>query len=406
MKVLLAALALGATSPSDGATTSPLVPTADPPGTTLLTQPPSSAWEAPAERPRTTLGRDLGPALGSGASPGAAGVDARLPEIPSEYRIDARAGVRVAFHPTLLDAADRVFRQLEAARGRLSARVGQRVLERVEVRLVRTPDELVALTPRTAPPAPGEDLAVFVGAHVIAISAQPGLSGDDFEARVRHAAAHVALFDAVDGRPLPRWLDEGFAIESADDGRTARALTLARAQLDGSTMTLAQLEAFPDDAASMALAEAEVADLVRTLSHDGGAGRFTALLGRLRAGEPFAQALTVTYEADLPTLEARWREQLARRYLQRPLAIGGGSLALLAAGVLIARGVRRRRREAALARAEQQTAEALAALIPDAPRGRPPRLIVVDQGRGHVVYHVSSRPVPKVVHEGKQHTLH
>lgn len=398
MKPLLAALALAATSAVAGG------PQPDPPTPPLLTQPPSATLEAPSERPLTTIGRDVTGPLG----------DARLSPIPSEYRVDVRGGLRVAYHPTLHDAAGRALRALEDSRARLSSRVGQRVLERVELRLGRTPEELVALAPRTSPPAPGADVAVYASARVIALSAQPGASGDELDARVRHAAAHVALLDAVDGRPLPRWLDEGFAIESAGDRRVARALTLVRAQLDGGTMPLAQLESFADEPGNVALADAEVADFVRSLSsgdgrgdgRDDGRARFTALLGRLRAGEPFAQALSITYDADLATLEARWRDGLSRRYLLLPATYGALTLIGVAGGAFLALRLRRRRREAALARADRLTAEALAALVPDAPRGKPPKLIVVDEGRGHVVYLVSSRPVPKITHDGKTHTLH
>lgn len=394
MKPLLAALALAATSAVAGG------PQPDPPTPPLLTQPPSATLEAPSERPLTTIGRDVTGPLG----------DARLPPIPSEYRVDVRGGLRVAYHPTLHDAAGRALRALEDSRARLSSRVGQRVLERVELRLGRTPEELVALAPRTSPPAPGADVAVYASARVIALSAQAGASGDELDARVRHAAAHVALLDAVDGRPLPRWLDEGFAIESAGDRRVARALTLVRAQLDGGTMPLAQLESFADEPGNVALADAEVADFVRSLSsgdgRDDGRARFTALLGRLRAGEPFAQALSITYDADLATLEARWRDGLSRRYLLLPATYGALTLIGVAGGAFLALRLRRRRREAALARADRLTAEALAALVPDAPRGKPPKLIVVDEGRGHVVYLVSSRPVPKITHDGKTHTLH
>jgi hypothetical protein len=387
-------------------------PALEPPTSSALTSPPEPAWQESIERPHTTIARDLlvlpastaSTTIGSGAS-----ALARAPELPADYRVDTRGGLRIAYHPSQTDAAARVVPQVEAARERLSALVGQRVLERLEIRIARTSDELVALAPRGAPPAPGADLAVYGALHLIAISVQGDGESPGLEARARHALAHVALYDAVDGHPLPRWLDEGFAIEATGERRWRRGATLVRAQLEGTTLTLAQLESFPDEPSTVALADAEVADLVRALSSDGDPARltaFTALLGRLRTGEPFARALSATYGAELPALEARWREELAHRYLAIPLA-GAGAVLLsaLATVVLVAWRRRRRRLEAELAEA-RLAAETARLLSPDAPRGKAPKLIVVDEGRGHVVYLVPSRAVPKIMHDGKTHTLH
>jgi hypothetical protein len=404
-----AAASAGASSMPTPAT--PLMPsTLEPPTSSALTSPPEPAWQEPLERPHTTIAGDLPafPASNGGVALGASrGV--RMPELPADYRVDTRGGLRIAYHPSQSEAAARVLSLAEGARERLSALVGQRVLERIEIRVARTSDELVALAPRTTPPAPGADLAAYPALHVITISVQGDGESPTLESRARHALAHVALHDAVDGHPLPRWLDEGFAIETSGDRRWWRGATLVRAQLEGTTLTLAQLDSFPDEPSTVALADAEVADLVRALSSDDGrAGphAFTALLGRVRAGEPFARALSATYGAELPALEARWREELAHRYLAIPLA-GAGALVLsaLATAVLVAWRRRRRRLEAELAEA-RQAAETAQLLSPDAPRGKAPKLIVVDEGRGHVVYLVPSRAVPKVMHDGKPHTLH
>lgn len=378
----------------------------EPPTSSALTSPPEPAWQEPLERPHTTIALDL-PAFP--ASNAGLAVGPQAPALPADYRVDTRGGLRIAYHPTQSDAAARVTTLFEATRERLSALVGQRVLERIEIRVARTSDELVALAPRSAPPAPGADLAVYPALRLIAISVQGDGEASGLEARARHALAHVALYDAVDGRPLPRWLDEGFAIETSGDRRWARGATLVRAQLEGTTLTLAQLESFPDEPSTVALADAEVADLVRTLSSDADRARpaaFAALLGRLRTGEPFARALTAAYGAELPVLEARWREELAHRYLAIPLA-GAGAVVLstLATLVLVAWRRRRRRMDAELAEA-RQAAETAQLLSPDAPRGKAPKLIVVDEGRGHVVFLVPSRAVPKIVHDGKHHTLH
>ncbi len=408
----LATSAAGVTTGETGETSATSATTLEPPSSSAVTSPPEPAWQASFERSLTTIARDV-PGPWSRPAPDAPNTpntpdtrDARPPELPADYLVEAHGWLRLAYHPSQSEAAARVTSLLTSTRERLASRLGQRVLERVELRLARTPGELVALAPRAAPPPPGGDVAVYPALHLVALSVQGDGDGAGLEARARHALAHVALHDAVDGRALPRWLDEGFAIEAADERGFARGATLLRAQLEGTTLTLAQLDAFPDEPSTVALADAEAADMVRALGRDADRARFTALLGRVRAGEPFARALSATYGADLPTLEARWRDELGRRYLALPLATAG-ALGLAAVGAIAFLTWRRRRRtlEAELAEA-RQAAEAARQLAPDAAPGKAPKLIVVDEGRGHVVYLVPSRAVPKITHDGKTHTLH
>ena len=119
----------------------------------------------------------------------------------------------------------------------------------------------------------------------------------------------------------------------------------------------------------------------------------------MRGGDAIDRAAADAYGANLATLEHRWHEDVTRRCVTVPLAVAGAlGWGLAATAVLVA--WRRRRR--AVARELALAAEA-------ARTGKTPgseKLVVVEEGVGHVVYMVERPPVPTVEHDGKMHTLH
>src|SRR5439155_10127383 len=139
----------------------------------------------------------------------------------------------------------------------------------------------------------------------------------------RHELAHVALFDATAGRPLPRWLDEGFAVHATGERSLSRWHTLWRAEVSGPWLSVAQLESFPDEPTLAHVADAESADLVRFLSREEDHARFVAFLARVRGGDAIDRAAADAYGANLPTLEHRWHEDVTRRCVTVPLAVAG-----------------------------------------------------------------------------------
>jgi hypothetical protein len=175
-------------------------------------------------------------------------------------------------------------------------------------------------------------------------------------------------------------------------------------------LPLAQLDAFPDDPATVSVAFAESADFVRFLSEDEGRVHFAALSARVRAGEPFDKAVGGAYGVELPSLEARWREDLGRRFVTYPLVIGSVAGWAIAGAIFVVAWRRRKRRNAATlarwAREEALEDARATAMSAAAARADVGKLLVVDEGIGHVVYMVEPPRVPTVQHEGKTHTLH
>jgi hypothetical protein len=328
----------------------------------------------------------------------------RAPEPPSDFLREDHGFVRVVYHPSLFEPVRRLVRDADAIRAELASDLGQSVLERVELRVGRTPDEMAFLAPAEAPIAARTTGAAFPPIGLVVLSRHDREGNPvGLDSVFRHELAHLALFDATAGRALPRWLQEGFAVRASDDRPLSRLQTLFGAYVHGRIAPFSRLESFPEDPRSLRTAYAQSADFVGFLAQTSHRDRWAASVAAVRAGAPLDDALRDAYGEDRRALEERWRTGLGRRFVTWPLVILAicGWIGLFVAGVLVAR--RRRAR-----RVERETRILIA---PDvgplgAAEGDAARLLVCDRGLGHVVYIVEGRGVPKVEHGGKQHTLH
>lgn len=320
----------------------------------------------------------------------------QAPAPPAELLTERHGWISVVYHPSLYDVAQRVVHEGQGARASFESVLGVDVLADVEVRIARTQEELAALSPREAPPPSGVWSVPYAPLHLVVLAKPPNdepASEDVF----RHALAHVALFDATAGRPLPRWLDEGFAVHVNGERSFARKHALFRAEVSGPWLSVAQLESFPDEPTLALVADAESADLVQFLSLEQNQAHFVAFLARLRDGDTVDRAAVGAYGADLRTLEHRWRQDVTRRFVTTPLVVAGGvGWTVAALAVFVAWRRRRRAKEPSRDLAH----------VADGKRASEKKLVVVDEGVGHVVYMVERPPVPTVEHDGKMHTLH
>jgi hypothetical protein len=337
------------------------------------------------------------------------------PAPPAEFLSEQHGFLRIVYHPSLYDSAQRITRDAPGVRAQLASLLGVEVLGDVEVRVGRTTEEMALLAPREAPPPKLASGAAYGLLRLVVLSRQAADAGDD-EAAIddvfRHELAHLALFDATGGRRVPRWFDEGFAVDTSGEHSFRRMQALFSAVVKGNMLSLSQLDPFPEDAAAIRIAYAESADFVRFLARDESRARFGTLVSRLRAGESFDLASQGAYGADVRTLEQQWREQVGRRFVTIPLVVGTG-VAWLVAGSAIALAWRRRRKKLVLARHrvsiddDDVRTESLRAAADRADAERAVgKLLVVEEGVGHVVYMVDRPRVPTVEHDGKTHTLH
>ncbi|MBI2389897.1 MAG: hypothetical protein HYV09_09915 [Deltaproteobacteria bacterium] len=354
------------------------------------------AGDAPLDDPGADL--PVAPAPEKGGEAGAAAAQpTKAPVAPADFLVEMHGWLRVVHHPSTFEAVRQVVHAADATRASLATMLGQSVLEHVELRVARTPEEMLVLAPSEAPPAANTTAATYPALSLIVLSARsvegdPGALGEAFH----HQLAHVALFDAAAGRPLPRWLQEGFAVQASGEHGFSRAQMLWSAHVRGGLQPFSSLDEFPEAPRAARIAWAQSADFVRFLVRDQGGTRFAAAVARTRGGDAFERALGDSYGADLRTLEQKWRDDVATRNVTGPLAVSAAVGWGLAVAVIVRR--RRKRRAAPIE-------EELAPTVVEQ-RKSEPRLLVADRGLGHVVYIVERKGVPKVEHDGKHHTLH
>jgi hypothetical protein len=281
------------------------------------------------------------------------------------------------------------------------------VLEHVEVRVAPTFEEMASLAPEGLPPPGYASGVAYRGLGLVLLTLRPpdpGGEAEDLGEVFRHELVHVALDEAVLGRSVPRWFHEGLAIHVSGEDRFKRLHTLWNAVISGTLVPLSELDkrfGADRDRFEVNAAYAEAADFVRFLLRDGDRLRFSALVERVRGGQPFDRALADAYGTDLRKLEYQWSEGLSKRYTVLPVLTGGGLLWVGVIGLLLFGYVRRRRRDkATLARWEREEAAELAAL--EAMGGDPEQALLEQAGEAAL----AKAGVPLVEHQGRWYTLH
>jgi hypothetical protein len=338
-----------------------------------------------------------------------------VPPVPASYQQRDLGWMLISYPPSVYERVRPLIDEAPAFKARLADVLGQPVLQHVEVRIARNADEMAQMAPREAPPF---SYAVGMAYNTVPSQGPPlhlvtlslmnpsGAEASELETVFRHELFHVALEEAVGGHHVPLWFNEGMAIHESGENWLPRLKTLWDASLSRTIIPLSDLDrSFPSQHYEVSIAYAESADFVRFLLRDQDQLRFSALIERVRGGQPFDRALSDAYDVDLRKLEYQWREDMAKRYTFAPI-LASGSLVWVAALAIIFVGYARKRRRdrATIARWEQE--DALRAVSERGPALEPPGLSA-DPHATRVVPTTGAPPgLPRVEHEGSWHTLH
>jgi hypothetical protein len=325
----------------------------------------------------------------------------RKPPIPVSFLSHDGGWIEFQYPPSARDRVAGIVAQADELRAELTEALGQTPLEGVEVRVARGTEEMSTLSPSGSVPLSVETSIVYPQLRLIVLSLGAG-DPVDLASAFRFELARLALGQAVGGRSLPRWFNEGFAARFSRDGEWARAWQLYRAALRRRTHSTAELDrAFEKGDAQKELAQAEATDFLSFLLKPEKTAKFATAIERLRQGDDVASALGAGYASDISALEREWRSQLGR---QATLVTILGGVGLPGLGLLVFALVRaaRRRRMAAQRTKTRKSLRAKVAL--DAPRVH----IVLSRREERVEPQMlAPEPeVPKVEHEGQWHTLH
>jgi peptidase MA superfamily protein len=347
---------------------------------------------------------------------------AELPPAPEGFNTYDGGWVRLAFPPSKRHRIQPLIHDADAFRDRLRELFGYPVLNHVTVYVGRTPGEMAALAPPASPfPKYAEGVA-YPGLGLILLTIDPKYpnSEHDLGEVFRHELAHLALNEALEGRHVPLWLNEGFAIHLSGESMLTRIQTLATATLAETLIPLGQLDQhFPDDIVQTPIAYAESGDVVRYLLRTRYNQRFIAMLRRVRSGQPFATAMADAYGFEVygvgeNSLEDEWRRDVAKRYSFWPVLFSGSMVWIGALGLFVVGYYRRRKQQrATLDRwAVEEAAVDRQQALAQVPSARMHILLAPKEGAsGPPAVPEFKKPtrdmdVPKVEHEGSWHTLH
>ena len=332
---------------------------------------------------------------------------AKLPALPADFQRIDDGWLVLEFPSSVRDRATSLAADAEEFRTRIAGDLGQPVLDHALVRIARDPEQMKGLAPEGAPVPVYASGVAWPALHLAILSLQAPRTWEatDLPELSRHELMHLALSDAVGGRHVPRWFDEGLAVHESGEAWTARLQTLWQATLAKSLVPFDDLDrGFPAEGSEAGIAYAESADVVRFLMRDDDRARFGSLVQRVRAGTAFDRALGDAYDTDLRKLEYEWRLDVSHRFGLLPAVTGGTALWGLISVLAVVAFVKRRRRaklkleQWAREEAEMDAAEAAA-------RERMEREKGIPGDEDEVPPHV--RPgVPVIEHEGRWYTVH
>lgn len=326
--------------------------------------------------------------------------EAALPPLPRGFVTRDLGWLVLSYPVEALPRVESLLRDANAIKADLAASLGQPVLQRVEVRVAPTVADMARLAPQNHPPPEYASGVAYSRLHLVLLSMlQPrGAEAVDLDEVFRHELAHIALDDAVGGRHVPVWFNEGLAISLSGENRLDREKILWSATLSGTLLPMSELDRrFPADHFDVGIAYAESADFLRFLMRRTDEARFAAMIARVREGQPFDRAIADAYGSDLRRLEFQWRGEAERRYSVLPILTGGGLIWVAVIGGLgLAYVKRRRRAKKILDRWEKEEA------FEDAIRARHAALSEDDR----VNLGVAALPSVKIEHDGRIHTLH
>lgn len=173
----------------------------------------------------------------------------------------------------------------------------------------------------------------------------PDGSLSDLDNLTRHELAHVALFRATGGVPLPRWFHEGVAESFADRVDLLRVQSLAAAVFGVGVPPLGELEAsFRGSPDEVTVAYAAARDLVNHLRYrDADGSDIRQLFTQLRLGHGFDASVLSAYGVTLGELEVEWRTGLHGRFSWFPMVSSGGLPFFFVAPLITVAFLRRRR---------------------------------------------------------------
>lgn len=219
----------------------------------------------------------------------------------------------VLYEGPLANAAREVASVYPSVKGELTETVRWRIDFRPEIVLVKDRESFRRMT--------GSDLVVAfaVPARNLIVLDTSRVYAKPFtlETTLKHELCHLLLHRNIEGRNLPRWLDEGVCqwasggiAELADYNND----DLSRAVVSDKLMSMRELDSFPPDERSLKLAYEESKSFIEYIVGEYGRPGILHMLEYLKEGNSINASVRKSLSISMSELEESWSTYLKRRH--------------------------------------------------------------------------------------------
>lgn len=134
-----------------------------------------------------------------------------------------------------------------------------------------------------------------------------------------HEYTHLVIEIFLQGKSIPRWLNEGMAMYVSGQKDFYNTLLLSKAFVFSSLIPFEQLKnSFPVTSSEIRLAYAQSFNMVSYLMDHFGRERFYKFLKFIRSGIPFKKAFFFGFGENFSSVENSWKKSLKRKLLWLP----------------------------------------------------------------------------------------
>lgn len=247
----------------------------------------------------------------------------------------------------------------------------------ITVRIVPSTEDMGDAAPMGIRPPKWSDAVAFPEHNLVVLALRNHIGSpiSNLPQVLEHELSHLALRQALNGNPVPRWFSEGIAIHQSERSAFHRHwLVFAAARRNG-LLALNEIEQYPEQASEVSLAYAQAADFLAWMLKEDGWFGIRVITRRVAAGESFEDAVQYALDRSLRALEREWRSKLVDRGRWLSLitssgAIWGFAVVLFLVAYLVSR--RRKKQKLASLQAEEDAVERVIATLDTLAEGKLP----------------------------------
>lgn len=226
-----------------------------------------------------------------------------------------RGDIAVLCHAGDIQFASQVMVMAEEALPKIAKDLGLNRVGKVKVVVASSDAEFSSLTGESIPEW-GAGAADSRGATVFLKSPRFAKLESNLRQIVIHELSHVALGMALNGKPVDRWFDEGFAQYVSGEVNLRNSILFARSLLTGDVLDLNEVNdvlTFRREKAALAYEESRTA--VEYLVEKFGESMLVQIVEAVKDGMKMDAALHSRTGMDFIDFQSEWRHTMKRRYL-------------------------------------------------------------------------------------------